>query len=193
MPIWWRRARFSSSRATRERKIEDRERAVLRKSASGENYEKRIIPVRSETSWFSRGTIPEKHGYYRIQDKNACSAHESVTSKNCFYAAAVLALPFWENSCFRDTPRVRLTLAMYPETQRTVQARDKPRLQTLLEVEYHNLGIRSQSQRWSPRSCAARSENLHVSDLAQTIHKLAIDPPRHPAPGYELPKVRMAG
>jgi len=116
MPIWWRRARFSSSRATRERKIEDRERAVLRKSASGENYEKRIIPVRSETSWFSRGTIPEKHGYYRIQDKNACSAHESVTSKNCFYAAAVLALPFWGNSCLRDTPRVRLTLTMYPET-----------------------------------------------------------------------------
>src|SRR5215813_12226889 len=58
MPIWWRRARFSSSRAARERKIEDRvARAVLRKmSIGGENYERSIIPLRSETSRFSRGT-----------------------------------------------------------------------------------------------------------------------------------------
>src|SRR5215813_14291409 len=58
MPIWWRRARFSSSRAARERRIEDRvARAVLRKmSIGGENYERSIIPLRSETSRFSRGT-----------------------------------------------------------------------------------------------------------------------------------------
>src|SRR5215471_3628961 len=59
MPIWCRRARFSSSRAARERKIEDRvARAVLRKMRIGaENCERSIIPLCSETSRFSRGTI----------------------------------------------------------------------------------------------------------------------------------------
>src|SRR5215469_14900691 len=58
MPIWWRRARFSSSREARERKIEDRvARAVLKKMSIGrENYERSIIPLCSETSRFSRGT-----------------------------------------------------------------------------------------------------------------------------------------
>jgi hypothetical protein len=39
-PIGWRRARFSSSRAARERKIEDRvARSVMREMSIGENYE----------------------------------------------------------------------------------------------------------------------------------------------------------
>jgi hypothetical protein len=37
---------------------------------------------------------------------------------------------------------------------------------TLLELKHHNLGIRSQPQWRSPRSCSAGSENLHFSDAA---------------------------
>jgi hypothetical protein len=44
-PIWWRRARFSSSRAARERNIEDRgARIVVRAMSIGENYERNINP-----------------------------------------------------------------------------------------------------------------------------------------------------
>src|ERR1700758_658843 len=61
MPIWWRRARFSSCRAARERKIEDRvARSVVREMSIGrENYERSIIPLPSDISRFSRGTIAE--------------------------------------------------------------------------------------------------------------------------------------
>jgi hypothetical protein len=56
-PIWWRRARFSSLRAARERKIEDSvARSVVREMSIGENYDRSIIPVRSDISRFSRGT-----------------------------------------------------------------------------------------------------------------------------------------
>src|SRR5215475_4432465 len=56
--IWWRRARFSSSMAARERKIEDRvARSVVRAINIGENYEsKYITPIRSDISRFSLGT-----------------------------------------------------------------------------------------------------------------------------------------
>jgi hypothetical protein len=44
-PIWWRRAKFSNSRAARERKIEDKvARSVVRGIGIGENYERKIIP-----------------------------------------------------------------------------------------------------------------------------------------------------
>src|SRR5437016_7970216 len=58
-PIWWRRARFSSWRAARERKIEPRAASSLitEMNIVGENYERSIIPVRSDTSGFSTGTI----------------------------------------------------------------------------------------------------------------------------------------
>jgi hypothetical protein len=57
-PIWWRRAKFSSWRAARERKIEDRvARNVVREMSIGENYEGNITPFRSDISRFLRGTI----------------------------------------------------------------------------------------------------------------------------------------
>src|SRR5438445_3863704 len=44
-PIWWRRAKFSSSRAARERNIGDRvARSVVRAMSIGENYERNINP-----------------------------------------------------------------------------------------------------------------------------------------------------
>src|SRR6516164_5934966 len=56
-PIWWRRAKFSSSRAARERKVEDTvARSVVRAMSIGKNYEGNITPIRSDTSRFSRGT-----------------------------------------------------------------------------------------------------------------------------------------
>src|SRR5208283_5819964 len=62
-PIWWRRARFSSSRAARERKIEDRvARSVVREMSIGENYKRNITPIRSHISRFSRGTGQQEHG-----------------------------------------------------------------------------------------------------------------------------------
>src|SRR5215469_4252141 len=46
-PIWWRRARFSSSRAARERKIEvGVARSDVRRISFAENYERRISPHR---------------------------------------------------------------------------------------------------------------------------------------------------
>src|ERR1700757_3757582 len=59
MPIWWRRARFSSCRAAREREIEASvARSVFREMSIGEeNYERSIIPLRSDISRFSRGTV----------------------------------------------------------------------------------------------------------------------------------------
>src|SRR5260370_23867449 len=58
-PIWCRRARFSSSRAERERKIENRVGRTARKMSIGrENYHKSIIPFLSDTSRFSGGTDP---------------------------------------------------------------------------------------------------------------------------------------
>jgi hypothetical protein len=58
-PFWWCRARFSSSRVARERKIEDRvTRSVARRMSIGrENYERSIIPIGSDISRFSRGTV----------------------------------------------------------------------------------------------------------------------------------------
>src|SRR5207302_9054939 len=56
-PIWWRRARFSSPRAARERKIEDRvARSVVREMGIAENYERNITPLRSDISRLSGGT-----------------------------------------------------------------------------------------------------------------------------------------
>jgi len=56
-PIWWRRAKFSSSRAARERKIEDEvARSVVRGRSIGENYQRTIIPILSDISRFSGGT-----------------------------------------------------------------------------------------------------------------------------------------
>ena len=57
-PLWWRRARFSSSTAARERRIEGKTaRSVLRKTGIGENYDGRISHIRSEISRFSGGTV----------------------------------------------------------------------------------------------------------------------------------------
>ena len=56
-PIWWRRARFSSSRAARERKIEVRvARSDVRRISIAENYEGRISLIRSDISRFSGAT-----------------------------------------------------------------------------------------------------------------------------------------
>jgi len=59
MPIGCRRARFSSCRAARERKIEERvaSRVLREMSIGGKNYKRSIIPLRSDISRFSRGTI----------------------------------------------------------------------------------------------------------------------------------------
>ncbi len=55
--IWWRSAK--SSRATRERKIENRvARSVAREMSIGPNYEGNITPFSSDISRFSRGTGP---------------------------------------------------------------------------------------------------------------------------------------
>ncbi len=58
-PIWWRRARFSSSRSARERKVEPKvTRSVVREmSSGGQNQERSIVPVRSDISRFSRTTV----------------------------------------------------------------------------------------------------------------------------------------
>ena len=58
-PIWWRSARFSNSRAARERKTEDKvaKRVAKEMSIGGENYDSSIIPVRSDISRFSRSTL----------------------------------------------------------------------------------------------------------------------------------------
>jgi hypothetical protein len=57
-PIWWRRARFSSCRAARERKIEVRvARSDVRRISIAENYEGRISLIRSDISRFSGGII----------------------------------------------------------------------------------------------------------------------------------------
>src|SRR5215469_9002863 len=59
-PIWWRRARFSSSRAARESKIEGRvARHDLRKMSIGEDYDGQITLMLSEISRFSGGTVGE--------------------------------------------------------------------------------------------------------------------------------------
>ena len=55
MPIWWRSVRFSSRRAEREGKTENNvAKSVVRERSTGEeNYERRILPVRSDLSRFS--------------------------------------------------------------------------------------------------------------------------------------------
>src|SRR5271169_3295035 len=64
-PSWWRRARFSSSRAARERKIKHKlnRSFVSEMSIGGENYQRSIIPVRSDISRFSRGTVSRQLEY----------------------------------------------------------------------------------------------------------------------------------
>src|SRR3984893_19344631 len=55
--IGWRRARFSSSRAARDWKIERTEaRSVARKMGMSEDYEACVTLIRSDISTFSRGT-----------------------------------------------------------------------------------------------------------------------------------------
>src|SRR5215472_14956052 len=62
-PIWCRKARFSSSKAARELRIEGKTaRSVLRKTSISENYEARISHNRSEISRFSVGTIGKGGG-----------------------------------------------------------------------------------------------------------------------------------
>jgi hypothetical protein len=66
-PIWWRKARFSSWSAAREWKIEDRvAKRVVREMSIGENYERKITPIRSNISRFSRGTDDSEHDFCRI-------------------------------------------------------------------------------------------------------------------------------
>src|SRR5579872_476319 len=69
--------------------------------------------------------------------------------------------------------------------------RDPSFAQLSLKLQHHNLRIRPEPQRRSPRSCAARSEYLHLPYPAQAVHKLPIDPARNPAPGNELAKMGM--
>ena len=54
----WRRARFSSPTAARERRIEGRIARNVRKTSISENFEGRISHIRSVISRFSRGTEP---------------------------------------------------------------------------------------------------------------------------------------
>src|SRR5437763_2849308 len=63
----------------------------------------------------------------------------------------------------------------------------------LLKLKHHNLWIRSQAQRRSPGSGAAGSKNLHFADLAQAVNKLPVHSTRQPAPGDELPQMRVSG
>jgi hypothetical protein len=56
-PIWWRRAKLSSWRAARERKIEDRvARSVARNEHQRRIMQEGIILIGSDSSRFSRGT-----------------------------------------------------------------------------------------------------------------------------------------
>src|ERR1700726_4693361 len=61
----------------------------------------------------------------------------------------------------------------------------------LLELQHHNLGIGTESQRRSPGACSAGSENLHLADPAQAINELPVNPPCNPTPGYELAEMGM--
>ena len=62
----------------------------------------------------------------------------------------------------------------------------------LFKLKQHNFRVGTKSQRRPPGPHAARSIHLHLSDPAQTIRELPINPLRHPGPGIELPNVRMS-
>src|SRR5207302_2615138 len=68
-PIWCRRARFSNSRAARERKIENRvgRNAARKMSIGRENYQRSIIPILSDTSRFSGGTVERLLSFATLQ------------------------------------------------------------------------------------------------------------------------------
>src|SRR5271169_1785848 len=66
-------------------------------------------------------------------------------------------------------------------------------VENLLKFEHHNLGIRSQAQRWPPSSCSTRREHLHPPNPAKAIDELPVDLARKPTPGDELPKMRVPG
>src|SRR6266478_7604478 len=61
-----------------------------------------------------------------------------------------------------------------------------------LKLKEHNFRAGSQPQRRSPGSSAAAGIDEHLSDPAKTVHELAVNPPRHPRPGLELPHVRVS-
>jgi hypothetical protein len=76
-PIWWRSARFSNSRAARERKIEHKvaKRVAKEISIGGESYDSSIIPVRSDISRFSRGTVSNQMQSCRYSKMRRKSSH----------------------------------------------------------------------------------------------------------------------
>src|SRR6266849_1681345 len=61
-----------------------------------------------------------------------------------------------------------------------------------LKLKEHNFRAGSQPQRRSPGSSAAAGIDEHLSNPAKTVHELAVNPPRHPRPGIELPHVRVS-
>jgi hypothetical protein len=60
-----------------------------------------------------------------------------------------------------------------------------------LKLKEHNFRARSQPQRRSPGSSAAAGIDEHLSNPAKTVHELAVNSPRDPRPGIELPDVRV--
>src|SRR5260370_26293421 len=104
-PIWWRRAKFSSSTAARERKIKDRvARNVVREMSIGENYERNITPIHSDISRFSRGTI--LHGILRIGwvAKDCCQSainQLAVVTSQLFESLQLTTLRLANQSSFR--------------------------------------------------------------------------------------------
>jgi hypothetical protein len=87
-PIWWRRAKFSSSSAARERNIEDRVRrnVVRRMSMGGEIKVESITPIGSDTSRFSRGTIAARVPRWQKRRGRGGSRKRGRTSQSSTYA-----------------------------------------------------------------------------------------------------------
>src|SRR5581483_10261320 len=62
---------------------------------------------------------------------------------------------------------------------------------TLLEFQHDDFWIRAQTQWRTPSACAARGENLHLADAAESVHELTVNTSCHPTPGNELTEMRV--
>src|SRR6516225_7831667 len=96
-PIWWRRARFSSATAARERRIEGKiARSVVRKTRISENYEARISHICSDISRFS-GATDLRNGLTNMQRLFLFGKLSGLNDKNAALAAGY-ALSVAENT-----------------------------------------------------------------------------------------------
>ena len=81
MPIWWRSVRFSSRRAEREGKTENNvAKSVVRERSTGEeNYERRILPVRSDLSRFSQRRSGWRANHFPLRGDDVMTIHVALS------------------------------------------------------------------------------------------------------------------